>query len=156
MKFSGIDRTMQEFLTKGAFLTAGSDKPNVMTVSWGMIGVLWGKDVVMVPVRESRFTKEFIDKEGEFTLSIPYVKMKKELAFCGSHSGRDIDKFEALGLKTMKGNKVSTYRINGCDVYYECKVLAKIPLKAEDLPDEINASAYKTSDYHTLYIAEIL
>ncbi len=156
MDFSGIDKTMQEYLTKGAFLVAGSDKPNVMTASWGMIGVLWGKKVVLVPVRESRFTKTFIDKEGEFTLSVPYGTMQKELAFCGTKSGREIDKFEALNLEKIKGSKVSTCMVGGCDAYFECKVLAKLPLTAKDLPAEINASAYKTPDYHTLYIGEIL
>ena len=36
-----------------------------MTVSWGGTGVLWGKNVVFIFIRESRYTKDFIDN-GEF------------------------------------------------------------------------------------------
>ena len=44
--------------SSGAFLCSGD---NVMVASWGMIGVMWGKKVFVAPVRESRYTKEFID-----------------------------------------------------------------------------------------------
>lgn len=154
--FIGIDKSMQSFFTKGAFLTAGSDKPNVMTVSWGMVGFMWRKQIVVVPVRESRYTKEFLDSEGEFTLSVPYDKMQKELAFCGTKSGREVDKFEALGLQKIKSDKVNTCMVGGCDVYFECKVLAKLPLSEDMLPDEVKEIAYKTGDYHVLYIGEVL
>lgn len=155
MEFSGIDNVMQHYLSKGAFVCSG-EKPNVMTASWGMIGVLWGKKVVLLPIRQSRFTKEFIDKTGEFTLSVPFGTMQKELTFCGTKSGRDVDKFEQLGLQKTKADKVNTYKIGGCDAYFECKVLTSYTLNQENLPDFINQSAYKTGDYHTLYIAEIL
>lgn len=155
MDFFGIDKTMQSYLNKGAFVVSG-EKPNVMTASWGMIGNLWGKKVVLVPIRQSRFTKEFVDKTGEFTLSVPYDTMQKELTFCGTKSGRDVDKFDALKLQKVKADKVNTYKVGGCDAYFECKVLTSYTLKEEDLPDSINQNAYKTGDYHTLYIAEIL
>ena len=154
--FIGIDKTMQSFFTKGAFLVAGSDKPNVMTVSWGMIGFMWRKKIVVVPVRESRYTKGFLDKEGEFTLSVPYDKMGKELAFCGTQSGRQVDKFEHLGLEKIKSDKVGTCMVGGCDDYYECKVLAKVPLTPEMLPDDVKETAYGGGDYHVLYIGEVL
>lgn len=34
-----------------------------------MIGELWGKDVVAVFVRPQRYTYEFMEKYGDFTLS---------------------------------------------------------------------------------------
>jgi flavin reductase (DIM6/NTAB) family NADH-FMN oxidoreductase RutF len=37
---------------------------NAMTISWGQMGELWNKPVVTVYVRDSRYTKKFIDKEG--------------------------------------------------------------------------------------------
>lgn len=53
-----------------ALLTAGkADDYNTMTVSWGMTGELWGKDVVAVFVRPQRYTYEFMEKYGDFTLS---------------------------------------------------------------------------------------
>lgn len=154
--FLGLDKTMQAFFSKGAFLTAGKEKPNVMTVSWGMVGYIWRKKIVVVPVRESRYTKQFLDKDGEFTLSVPYDKMQKELAFCGTKSGREVDKFEELGLEKIKSNKVSTCMVGGCDAYFECRVLAKLPLTSDMLPDDVKDIAYAGGDYHVLYIGEVL
>ncbi len=43
-------------------ITAGNkEKANTMTASWGGLGVMWGKNVAYVFVRDSRYTKEFID-----------------------------------------------------------------------------------------------
>ncbi|MEI3229607.1 MAG: hypothetical protein V8S28_08465 [Lachnospiraceae bacterium] len=48
--------------TDWAVLSAGKgEKINAMTVSWGGLGVLWGKNVGFIFVRDSRYTKEFID-----------------------------------------------------------------------------------------------
>ena len=49
-----------------ALLTAGNkQESNTMTISWGGVGVLWGKNVVYVFVRDSRYTKELIDAGHE-------------------------------------------------------------------------------------------
>jgi len=79
-----------KYLKKGAFLTAMSDgKVNTMTISWGTIGIEWGEDVFVTLVRDSRFTKGFIDNSGKFTVTIPKDdSMKEALAICGTKSGR--------------------------------------------------------------------
>ena len=57
-------------------ITSGDeDKANTMTASWGGVGVLWGSDVVYIFVRQSRYTKEFIDK----TLFVYYTLKVKTL-----------------------------------------------------------------------------
>ena len=154
-EFINADKTMYNLTNHGAFLVSGK-QPNVMTISWGMIGVLWGKKVMLVPVRESRYTKQFIDITGEFTVSVPYSKMSKELMFCGKNSGRDVDKFEAMDLKRKHADRVNTYYIDGCEKHYECKVLTSFRVESDKLPKEILDGAYKNGDFHTLYIAEIL
>ena len=45
------------------------EKTNAMTASWGGVGVLWGKNTVFCFVRDSRYTKEFIDKSDNFSLT---------------------------------------------------------------------------------------
>lgn len=82
-----------------ALLTAGSkDKANTMTISWGGVGILWGKNVAFVFVRDSRYTKELIDKMNSFSQLLS-EKYRDALNYCGSHSGRDEnDKISAAGL----------------------------------------------------------
>lgn len=58
-----------------ALLTAGSkEKANTMTISWGGVGVLWGKNVAFVFVRDSRYTKELIRTKMNSFLSAFYLK----------------------------------------------------------------------------------
>ena len=80
-----------------ALLTAADrdkDSCNPMTVSWGGIGELWGKDTATVYVRESRYTKGLMDKEDHFSLCFFDKEYRPALSFCGSHSGRDCDKID--------------------------------------------------------------
>ena len=52
-----------------ALVTAGNkEKANTMTVSWGGVGVLWGQNVAFIFVRDSRYTKEFIDANEFFSI----------------------------------------------------------------------------------------
>ena len=53
-----INRDLDVAFSTGAFLVSGD---NVMTASWGFVGVMWGKKIFITPVRESRYTKTFID-----------------------------------------------------------------------------------------------
>jgi flavin reductase (DIM6/NTAB) family NADH-FMN oxidoreductase RutF len=145
-----------EILSKGTFLTAGdSGKCNVMTIGWGNIGFMWGKPVFTVMVRPSRHTHSFMGG-GTFTVSLPLAGMKDALALCGSKSGRDIDKIKAAGLKLRAGQKVPTPVIDGCGLYYECRVVYKYDMVPGQLDQALDTQWYKDGDYHTVYIGEIL
>ena len=82
--------------TEWMAVTAGDkDKVNTMTASWGTIGVLWGKNIVTIYVRDSRYTKEFIDAKDTFSLTFFDVSDKENklaLKYFGAVSGRDEDK----------------------------------------------------------------
>jgi flavin reductase (DIM6/NTAB) family NADH-FMN oxidoreductase RutF len=151
-EFNNADKVLGHLTNGGAFLISGKS-PNVMTISWGMTGVLWGQKVFLVPVRESRYTKTKLDASDEFTISVSYDKFGKELAFCGSHSGRSCNKFQETDLFTAKAKKVDTYVVSGCDYYYECKVIAKIPM-SEEIAMKF-AKLYQTRDFHTLYFGKV-
>ena len=66
---------LESALNTGAFVSSGG---NVMTASWGLVGVMWGRKVYVAPIRDSRYTKELLDRTGEFTVSVPAAgSMKK-------------------------------------------------------------------------------
>ncbi|MEJ6951686.1 flavin reductase family protein [Natronospora cellulosivora (SeqCode)] len=145
-------------LSQGAFLTVkDGDKVNTMTIGWGNIGFIWGKPVFMVMVRGSRYTYEFMEKNDEFTVSIPFSNnMKDELKFCGTKSGRDYDKFQECNLKAIPGKKVAVPLVAGCDLHYECKIKFKQEMDPKDLDIDYNEKWYTEGNYHTLYFGEIL
>ena len=88
-------------------ITSGDeDKANTMTASWGGVGVLWGSDVVYIFVRQSRYTKEFIDKTGHFSISFLGEEYRKALQHLGTVSGRDGDKISEAGVSVAYENGI--------------------------------------------------
>ena len=74
-------------------ITAEKDgKVNAMTASWGGMGVLWNKNVVNIYVRESRYTKEFLDGGDLFSVTFFEDKYRSSLKYLGAVSGRNEDK----------------------------------------------------------------
>ena len=98
-----------------------------MTVSWGGLGVIWGKNVTYIFVRESRYTKEFIDNGEFFSLSFLDKEYKEDLAYCGSTSGRDEDKWA----KSQSSEKQSSYQkgsiLQGLQVAVKFCILCSLP-----------------------------
>ncbi len=150
-------KELMETLKKGAFLTVQTgDRINTMTIGWATVGHVWRKDVLMVAVRDSRFTFELIEKSSDFTVTIPVAGAAKEaLAFCGTKSGRDHDKFAACSLKTRPGTSTESPIIDIPGVHYECKIIYKSAMNPRFLDSELE-KLYPARDYHTLYFGEIL
>ena len=110
----------------GALVTGkADDRVNSMTISWGMVGIEWAKPVFVTFIRESRFTRSLIEKNGEFTVNIPVDdSAKKILTFCGSKSGRDVDKWSEMHL--TRGNAQTLIYapiIEESPVNIECQVV---------------------------------
>lgn len=147
-----------EGLAKGAFLNVScGGQDNTMTIGWGSLGYIWRKPVMMVMVRYSRHTYRMLDDAGEFTVSIPIGDdFKKELAFCGSKSGKDINKFDACNLTTLRADKVDAPFIVGCDLHYECKVVYKQAMEPGMIDGELDDKFYQNNDFHVIYYGEIL
>ena len=89
-----------ELIGKEWMLVSAGDKEkfNMMTASWGGVGVLWNRPVVFAFIRPERYTREFIDAKNEFTITFLGPEHRKAHSICGSKSGREIDKVAATGL----------------------------------------------------------
>ena len=62
-------------------VTAGDENScNTMTASWGHLGCLWGQNdpTAVIYLRPSRYTKEFVDREGYFSLCVMDKSFKKQ------------------------------------------------------------------------------
>lgn len=145
-------------LEKGAFLTTkGDGKNNTMTISWGTMGRIWEKPMMLVLVRESRYTHGLLEKNQEFTVTFPKgTTLNHALGIAGSQSGRDIDKFSELNLTIKEGKSISTPIIETEGVHLECKVVGRVPVGPEHLEKEIVEGFYSDQDFHTLYFGEVL
>ena len=149
---------LAEQLPKGIFLCVGGTE-NVMTIGWGGLAFYWGKNIFVAPIRPQRFTYPLLEKEMAFTLSVPAPDtMTEELAKAGTLSGRDGNKFDAIGLHTMPARMVNAPVIVGPNIALtlECRVLATHDFTAAGTDRSIVRSAYAAHDFHTLFYGEIL
>lgn len=147
---------LQALSTQGVFLCAGTKPANVMTIGWGNVGYIWGKPVLMVMVRHSRYTHRFLTAHDEFTVSIPVTDMKKALAYCGTKSGRDGDKFAGAGITAAAAQRVAAPIIGECGLFYECRVIYRQDMLPSGLATPEQNKWYGDGDYHTLYYGEIV
>ena len=143
---------------KGVLLTTKADgKVNTMTIGWGTLGIEWGKPICTVFVRQSRHTKTMLDKNGEFTINVPMDAIDKNiLSLCGTKSGRDLDKIEALGLTLEAGETVSVPGIRQLPLTLECRVIYKQDQVLSAIDEESRNRYYAPGtpngeDYHTAY-----
>jgi flavin reductase (DIM6/NTAB) family NADH-FMN oxidoreductase RutF len=140
----------------GAFLTVKSaDMLNTMTIGWATFGVVWSKPIMMVAVRSSRHTFGIIEAAKDFTVTVPAGDMHKEIAFCGSKSGQNVDKFKMCKLETTDSRQVASPVIKTQGRHYECKIIYKSAMDPVHLEKDYDASLYPKKDYHTLYFGEI-
>lgn len=103
-------------------------------------------------VRQSRYTKELIDANPEFTVSFPVKEgFAPALGLCGSKSGRDLDKFAAAGLTTEAGETVSVPVIKGCGLHLECKIVEHYTMAEDKFDKELGEKWYANKDWHTCY-----
>ncbi len=142
------------FDDRWALLTSGdADSYNTMTVSWGMMGELWNKDVCTVFVRPQRYTYEFMEKNDGFTLSIFPEEYRKALSFCGSKSGRDYDKAKETGLVPFKCAQGIAFE--QAEIIINCKKLYVQDMKEDCFLDKSIIDKCYNGDFHRIYVGEI-
>ncbi|MDD2804955.1 MAG: flavin reductase [Elusimicrobiales bacterium] len=144
----------------GAFLVVedGKGRVNAMTIGWAQLGVVWSEPALTVLVRPSRHTHELLETAKGFTVCVPRRgEMKKELAFCGSKSGREYDKVRACGLALKDGAAPGLKYIDGCELVYHCALGGAAGLKREQVAPAALAKYYPGSETpHTVYFGKIL
>jgi len=142
-------------IKKGAFLIVkASEALNTMAIGWATIGFVWNKPILMVAVRNSRYTFGIIEKAADFTVSVPLRDMDDAIMGCGTKSGRDYDKFKECSLELKDAQKVVSPIINTPGFHFECKIVFKAAMDPAHLAEEYE-KLYPKKDYHTLYFGEI-
>jgi len=152
---------LQPFTTfdpEGILLVSGGgvSDANVMTISWGMFGIMWGKPVMMVMVRPTRHTWQFIADAPDFTVNWMDAAWKDAVRLCGSASGRDVEKFAATGLDPQAGDCVQSPVIGASVLSLECRTLYRHDVDPAQFIEPKLEKLYSGGDYHGLFFGEIV
>lgn len=147
------------FKGSGLLLAVGDkDNHNAMTIGWGALGNVWRSDVntITVYVAPARYTYQFMEKYKYFTVMTFDEEHKDVLAYMGSHSGRDGNKEEALGLHVAYTEHGAPYYLEASEVY-ECEIIYRDPFDPAGF-EEIPRQRYEnfSAGIHHMYIGRIL
>ena len=109
------------------------EKPNLITIGWA--GTICTKPaMVSISVRPERYSYGLIKESGQFAINLPTEALVRAVDWCGVKSGRDVDKFAALGLHAAAGSALPGCPIlEESPVNLECKVTQTIPLGSHEL-----------------------
>jgi flavin reductase (DIM6/NTAB) family NADH-FMN oxidoreductase RutF len=152
-----ISENVFKLIDKDWFLlTAGNpDHYNCMTASWGSLGILWNRPVAICFVRPVRYTFNFMDSSQYFSLCFFNKEYWKILNYCGSKSGKNVDKISSTGLVTKT--------LDEKYIYYEQAKLVLLCQKIyfQDIDPEHFLipeieKLYPDKDYHRMFIGNIV
>ena len=140
-------------------VTSGNkEKFNTMTASWGGIGWLWNRPVAFVFIRPERYTHDFIERENRLTLSFYREDCRGILQFCGSKSGRDVDKVKETGLKPV-ALESGAMTFEQARLTLDCRKLFKSPMAETNFVDKSILEKWYNDrpggSLHDVYVVEI-
>ena len=97
-------------------------KPNLIPLGW-VGGVCSDPPQLGIAIRRKpvkRYSYDLILETKEFVVNIPDEDLVEKVDIAGFISGRDVDKFEELGLTPVPASKVKVPLIDECPVNLEC------------------------------------
>jgi len=134
-----INKTTTPIVSPAVVISVGNwEESNLITLAW-VARVNSEPPVMSVSIRPSRHSYSFIEKTREYVINVPLAHQIREMDFCGTRSGRDMDKWKELNLTKEKASNVSVPLIKEFPINIECKVI-----------DTINLGS------HVIYLGEVL
>ncbi|MHC4600169.1 MAG: flavin reductase family protein [Planctomycetota bacterium] len=107
-------------------------RPNVLAVT--CIGIACAKPpMISMAIHPFTYSYRLLKAVPEFVVNIPPRTLLEEVKFCGTATGRKVDKFAAAGLTPVPADLVHPPLIAECRVHMECKVERFIELGIHDL-----------------------
>ena len=140
-----------------ALLTAGTkeDGFNTMTASWAGFGRFWEKNVITVYIRESRYTRQFFEKNMLFSVSFYNESYRKALALCGKLHGNECDKVKESGLTPLFADGTTAFE--EANLIFICKKMLHADVeKCNTYDTDTFAMVYPENDLHRIYLGEVI
>lgn len=113
-------------------------RANLIALGWNM-PTSHSPPIAAISIGITRYSHKLIHETKEFVLVFPSFEMKNQVMYCGTYSGRNVDKFQKTGLTPVPAKYVKPPLVKEAVVNMECRVVGEL----------------RTGD-HTLFAGEIL
>jgi len=108
-------------------------KPNIITLG-EVFNISIREPVICgVAIRPATYSHGLISAQGEYVINLPPADLLPKVLACGQVSGRDVDKFESVGLTELPATHVKPPLIAECPVNIECKLVSVQTIGDHDL-----------------------
>lgn len=150
-----IPGNIVKLLNNWTLITSGTaEKTNVMTASWGGLGVFWEKPVAFCFLNPSRYSVQTMDQGETYTISFYTEAYKDAMLYCGNNSGRNTDKIKGSGLTPIKTPSGATAFAEAWMIF-ECKKIIAQQISPDAVKTQVPAE-WSKNGYHKMYVGEIL
>ncbi len=102
--------------------TAQAGRHNVMTLSWHMM-VDFTPPLVACIVSSGDYSFTALHETRECVIAIPSRELAEKVVAVGNCSGREADKFQAIGLTPVPAREVAAPLVEECFANLECRVV---------------------------------
>lgn len=144
-----------KLLNNWTLITSGTaEKTNVMTASWGGLGVFWEKPVAFCFLNPSRYSVQTMDQGDTYTISFYTEAYKDAMLYCGNNSGRNTDKIKGSGLTPIKTPSGATAFAEAW-LIFECKKIIAQQISPDAVKTQVPAE-WSKNGFHKMYVGEIL
>ena len=102
--------------------TAGSERPNIMTMSWHSM-MEFEPPLVSCIISDRNYSFGLLKATKECVINIPAVEIVEKVVGCGNTSGDKVDKFEKFSLTPKPAAQVAAPLIEECYANLECRLI---------------------------------
>ncbi|MBO5671815.1 MAG: flavin reductase family protein [Alistipes sp.] len=111
---------------------ATPEEYNLLTIAWTGT-VCTNPPMCYISVRKERHSYDIIRRTGEFVINLTTEEIARATDWCGVKSGRDVNKWEAMGLTPMANNHVAAPLVAESPLSICCKVRQVVELGSHDM-----------------------
>ncbi len=98
---------------------------NIITLGWKM-RTSFQPPIFAISVGKTRYSHELLQREREFVLAFPGAESARDVPYCGTHSGRAVDKFAGTSFTPLESSVIGPPLIRECVANFECRVTGEL------------------------------
>ncbi len=128
MKKVDLSPKISTFPMPVAVISVGTgEDANLITLAY--VGkVCFDPPIIAISIQPKRYSFHLIEKYGEFVINYPTIEQLRESDYCGTRSGREVNKWKKLNLTKQDASVIQVPMIKEFPWNMECKVIKRIEL----------------------------
>lgn len=123
-----VSKHITTFPMPAAVISVGKgEKANLITLAY--VGKMcMNPPIIAIGINKKRYSYNLIEEHGEFALNYPRKEQIRDVDYCGTRTGKEVNKWVELGLTKEKGSIIDVPLVREFPWNMECKVVNKLEL----------------------------